>query len=1068
MTSDPGRRFCRACGRPLSLGDRFCGECGAKATAPPPQASRDPAQADGGERRQVTILFADLSGFTELSRTLDPEDVHSLLERYFELVDQTVARFGGTIDKHMGDGAMALFGAPLAHGNDPERAVRAALAIHGGLGPLSQDVGARLCCHIGIASGEVIASDVGSEERRDYTVLGHSVNLAARLLGAAGAEQTVVSEAVHRAVADIVEAEALEPIALKGIAEPVAAFRIRSVAAAGTRAVRGSMIGRGAERRQFDGILAGAKSSRAGAVVLVRGEAGIGKTRLVTAFRARARKAGFSVHAASVLDFGSTSGNALGTLLRSLLRLKPDADEASRRQAAEAAISRKELSAEQRLFLYDLLDLPLSADMRAMLDAMASAARSESRSACLVRLARRRARKKPRVFVIEDVHWTDRVTLETLTRLARGARNAPYVLVMTTRPEGDPIDAAWRAAAGGVGLATIDLAPLQKAEAEKLAWRFLLPGNKDARRCVTRAGGNPLFLEQLLLSARAGELERLPGSVQSVVLARIDRLEPQDRRTIQAASVLGQRFTPEVVAYLLDVPIVSCEALVRYNLVRPIGQGFLFAHALIREGVYGALLKRRRQEMHKRAAQWFATRDAALHAEHLERAQDEAAPLAYLAAARQQAEQYRHEEALGLLRRGLALAASPVQRHGLHLLEADVLRELGHHRLAVKAAKGAYRAASDDLERARALISVAEGLRVLDQLDDALTSLDRAQRLIGTRDHPFERSRIHYLRGNLYFPMGKVAECLAEHEAALMQAKFAASIEGEVRALGGIADALYAQGRFRSAHEHFERCVNQAEAHGFGRIAVANRPMLCATASLLGRYEDNRRYAERAIADAVRAGNKRAELVARTAFAMGEFQRRDFESLGRQIEACEKVLQSIDAPRFKAEIETKAALLALDADGRGGRALALVREALATARQSGMAYMGPWILGVLAIATTDDAEREAALAEAEALLAAGAVSHNHAMFYPIAIELSVEREDWAEAERYAALLEAAFAAEPTPRASHEIAVARALAWAAREPASDAYQDEIHRLIAEQERLGQHFCRAALGAALKRR
>ncbi len=680
-------------------------------------------------------------------------------------------------------------------------------------------------------------------------------------------------------------------------------------------------------------------------------------------------------------------------------------------------------------------------------------------------MAHRAARRKPRLFVVEDIHWSDPAALVSLARLARGARSAPYILVMTTRPEGDPIDPAWRAAAGGVGFATIDLAPLTKVDAAKLAQRYLPTESRDARRCVTRAGANPLFLEQLLLSARGGELERLPSSVQSVVLARIDRLDPPDRRIIQAASVLGQRFALDAVAHLLDVPVASCDALVRHNLVRLIGPHYLFAHALLWDGVYGSLLKRRRTEMHRRAAMWFATRDLSLHAEHLERAQDKGAPAAHLAAARQQAEQYRHVGALSSVRRGLAIASDDAERHALHLLEADVLRELGQSQESVKAAKLASKFAEGALEQARALISVAEGLRLLDKLDDAMARLDRAERFLAASDQPFERPRIHYLRGNLYFPLGNVAACLAEHEKALIQAKFAASIEGEVRALGGIADALYAQGRFRSALEHFERCVSQAEAHGFGRIAVANRPMLYATASLLGRYDDNRRYGDRAIADAARAGNKRAELVARTAFAMGEFQRRDFASIRRQLAACEKVLQSIDAPRFKSEILNKVALLAFYTEGRSARAEALVREALAIARQSGMAYMGLWILGVLAVVTTDPAEREAALAEAEALLAAGSVSHNAALFYPLAIELSVEREAWGEAERYAQRLEAAFAAEPTPRSSHEVAVARALAWAAREPGSTAVGEELKRLAAEQEHLGFRYCRAAIDAAL---
>ena len=310
-----------------------------------------------------------------MSRRLDPEDVHSLLERYFELVDQTVARFGGAIDKHIGDGAMALFGAPVAQGNDPERAVRAALAIHAGLEALSRDLGTRLTCHIGIASGEVIASGVGSVKKRDYTVLGHSVNLAARLMGAAGPEQTVISESVHRAVADLIEAEPLAPIALKGIAEEVSASRVHSIAAVGKRLMRGIVVGRRAERRQFGSLLASTKAVGAGTIVVLRGAAGIGKTRLAELFRRLARKAGFAVHSGQTLDFGGAgAGGAMGTILRSLLRLPPGADEAMCRDAAARALARRYVDPEQLVFPYDLLALPLTAEMRSTLDAMSSAA----------------------------------------------------------------------------------------------------------------------------------------------------------------------------------------------------------------------------------------------------------------------------------------------------------------------------------------------------------------------------------------------------------------------------------------------------------------------------------------------------------------------------------------------------------------------------------------------------------------------------------------------------------------------------------------------------------------------
>jgi tetratricopeptide (TPR) repeat protein len=312
-----------------------------------------------------------------------------------------------------------------------------------------------------------------------------------------------------------------------------------------------------------------------------------------------------------------------------------------------------------------------------------------------------------------------------------------------------------------------------------------------------------------------------------------------------------------------------------------------------------------------------------------------------------------------------------------------------------------------------------------------------------------------------------VEDCLREHEQALTQAKFAASIEGEVRALGGIADALYMLGRYRSSYENFERCVAQAEAHGFGRIAVANRPMLCATASLYGRLEENRRHGERAIADAMRAGNKRAELVARTAFAIGELDAHAHASLRVQIDACYKLFKTIDAPRFFRQVQATEARLLLQAEGRSPRALLLIREALDGARQTGMNYLGPWMLGLLAYATGDEAERAAALAEAEALIAEGVPFHNVVLFYSLAIELHVERGAWDEVERYANTLEASLGPEPSPRSVHEIALARRLIAVQRGSKEPGLKADLEQLRAEQERMGKVYCRAAIDDALKR-
>ena len=190
-----------------------------------------PANATG-ERRQVTVLFADIAGYTKLSSELGAEKTHALLNRYFEAVDGIVERYGGSVDKHMGDNVMAVFGAPIAHDDDPLRAVRAALDIHERMAALSDEVGHRLRAHIGIASGQVVASGTGSDSHREYTVTGDAVNLAARLEGLAGSGQTLVSEAVQQRTAGRFEATGLGPQTLKGIEQPVPVWRVEGEAKA--------------------------------------------------------------------------------------------------------------------------------------------------------------------------------------------------------------------------------------------------------------------------------------------------------------------------------------------------------------------------------------------------------------------------------------------------------------------------------------------------------------------------------------------------------------------------------------------------------------------------------------------------------------------------------------------------------------------------------------------------------------------------------------------------------------------------------------------------------------------
>jgi class 3 adenylate cyclase len=455
-------------------------------------------------------------GYTRLSSVLDAEDVHALLERFFALVDATVDRFGGTIDKHIGDAAMALFGAPLARGNDAERAVRAALEIQASVPKLASGLPSALAVHIGIATGEVMASSVGSQHHRGYTVTGKAANIAARLLEKAISGETLVSDAVYQATNHVVAYEPLGPLALKGVGHPVEAWRLSGTRSSAPEAHE--LVGRRSELGQFRAVLDACVNGVVGSAVLIRGEAGIGKTRLMDELQSIAAASGMSCTAGFVLDFGTERGHgAVRTVVAGLLGLgsavAPDVAEG----AIDGFLRDGRLQADDALYLRDLLEMPQPEAAQKLYEAMDTAARTHGKERVVTTLVQHSADSRPLLLAIEDVHWADPETLSLLAAITRATAMSRTVLIMTTRVEGDPLDAHWRSIAGGGTLVTVDLSPLSSADARSIARRFIDVA-AFADQCVERAGGNPLFLEQLLRGAADLTDGRLPASIQSVVL----------------------------------------------------------------------------------------------------------------------------------------------------------------------------------------------------------------------------------------------------------------------------------------------------------------------------------------------------------------------------------------------------------------------------------------------------------------------------------------------------------------------------------------------------------------------
>ena len=830
------------------------------------------------ERRQVTVLFADIAGYTKLADELDAEEVHALLGSFFDLADASVVDHGGTVDKHIGDCVMAVFGAPVAYGNDPERCVRAALDIGSRMPLVAADFGRPIGVHIGIASGEVMASGTGSARHVEYTVTGESVNLASRLKDKAPTGEIFISDSVYRALAERVDCSEVGELAIKGLAKPVRAWRLRAFREP-ARSGRHAFVGRQRELRALEAALAECRDTRHGRTIYIRGEAGIGKTRLLEQFQAEAEAENFACHSGLVLDFGMGSGqDAIRSLVRSLLGLTGQSSHEEIEAAAEKALEDGMLADERRVYLNDLLDVPQSTELRTLYDAMDNPARNRGKRATVAELVTRASGRRPRLLAIEDLHWADQMTLDHLANLAETVAGCPALLVMTSRLERDPLHEAWGPTIAGQPIVTIDLGPLQPSEANGLAEAYFDALGELAQRCVERADGNPLFLEQLLRHAEESAEGSVPGSIRSLVQARLDRLALPDKRALQAASVLGQRFTAEALAALLDQPGWNCADLVRHLLVRPQGDHFLFAHALIQEGVYDTLLRSRRRELHRRAADWFSNRDLTLCAQHLDRGDDDGAPRAYLEAARAQAAEYRTERALRLVERGVALARKRADVSALSLLRGEILHDFGSIPELIAAFEQALAVADVDIERCRAWLGLAAGLRVTDRFDEAFAMLDKAATAAATDDLAAERARIHHLRGNLCFPLGRIVECLQEHERALDWARRARSPEIEARALGGLGDAEYARGRMASAHRHFSRCVELSRASGAGRIEVANLSMVAHTQVYLNDFSDALATSQMAVELAARVGHHRAEIIAHYAACnvfrtTGEFAR---------------------------------------------------------------------------------------------------------------------------------------------------------------------------------------------------
>jgi adenylate cyclase len=633
---------CANCLFELSAAFAFCPGCGSKVAA----AAAAPSVTPHADRRMATVLFADLSGFTSISERLDPEDVRALQNDLFAVLREAVERYGGFVEKFVGDALMAVFGAPLAHEDDPQRAVRTALDMHEGANALSQRwlprLGHPLTLHIGINSGRVVAGNIGSGPDAAFAVTGDTVNTAARLQSAATAGQTLVSPATESLTRHEFTFEPGGSLSLKGKAEPLPVFHLlgsheqpqalRGLAAHGLMA---PLIGREEVLAQLLEAAHKVQGGRTQVLSLVA-QAGVGKTRLLDALLERlgslAALEQAVVRRVVCSPLGQRPYGVTASLFREAYGVAPSDTLGEARHKVEQGL---------RALGADDVELALVGPVIGhILGLQENGHASETEPERLKRqifmslrsVLERRLAHGPAVLVVEDLQWADAASIEGLHTLADWLFDRPLLLVLSGRPPFDPAALDFGRAEHSV----VRLAPLADAAIE--AQLLALFGGAAAypidaelhQRIVGLAGGNPLFLEEVVRALISdGILVRemhgwrcvprntaveVPSSLEGLLLSRVDRLPASARRTLQSAAILGSEFEsallsavdedaadPHLLSLLCDgeflVPVYSDTPQEPYHPA----PRYRFASTLAHDVAYQNLLLRRRTELHQRA-----------------------------------------------------------------------------------------------------------------------------------------------------------------------------------------------------------------------------------------------------------------------------------------------------------------------------------------------------------------------------------------------------------------------------------------------------------------------------------
>jgi class 3 adenylate cyclase len=592
-------RSCAGCGHENPPAARFCSGCGAPLAA----TSQQP-----DERRIVTVIFVDLVGFTARAEQLDPEDVRALLTPYHDRVRREIESFGGVVEKFIGDAVMGLFGAPVAHGDDAERAVRAALAIRDIAGELA-DGGLEI--RIAVNTGEAVVSLGAQPGRGEAMVAGDVVNTASRLQTAAPVNGVLVGEQTYRATKDCISYLATEALQVKGKELPLAAWVAEkaTIAVGMRRIARVGIVGRDFEMAILQALWDRTRAARLPTLVSIIGPAGVGKSTFAAEFGRVAVQNGANVVTGRSLPYreSGTYGALAGQVMRLGGVFESDAPDVAVAKLAASAAEFVGADADSRSVAGNLGTI-------VGIDSTGTAADREGLFYSVREYLEGAARHQPTILVFEDIHWADSNLLDLVLALAGLLGRVPLLMLTLARPELYDARPDWGTSAPE--FLTLTLGPLEEEHARELAIRRL--GDEEQAAAVLQiAEGNPLFIEQLAASIGETAPGRLPTNIREIVAARLDSLPAAERSLLLDAAVVGKVFWLDALAALrgsADRAELTriLDRLERRDLIRRESGSMIegkpqfgFTHALIREVAYELLPRAERARRHGVVAEFF-------------------------------------------------------------------------------------------------------------------------------------------------------------------------------------------------------------------------------------------------------------------------------------------------------------------------------------------------------------------------------------------------------------------------------------------------------------------------------